>query len=135
MDYKTGIVNRNELYGERIRQPQLPLYVQAITAKKNTAPAGVAFAQVRQHECKFEELSEADIFQRAASHASRYAEIWADAHAQWPAQLEQLSKDFLAGKAAVNPIDAKTCQFCDLKALCRINQMRPEEETEAANGH
>lgn len=122
IDYKTGVVNRKDLYGERIKQPQMPLYAQAINAQKHTPISGIAFAQVRQHDHQFQELCEAGFIARRASDAEKFAEHWAQASADWPAQLEQLAKDFLNGQAQVNPIENATCDYCDLHALCRINQ-------------
>ncbi len=128
IDYKTGMTSRSDFDGDRIRQPQLPLYVQAITAKKNRAPSGVAFAQVKRQENKFEELSETNIFRAETRYGRDYAERWERALAQWPEQLTSLAQDFLAGEASVNPIDEKTCQYCDLHSLCRINQLKTPEE-------
>lgn len=130
LDYKTGLVNRADLYGSRLRQPQLPLYVQAISAQKNRSPSGIALGQVRQHACKIEELSEIGLFQRRISDAQRYQDAWAEAKATWPRQLEQLATEFIAGEARVNPLDADTCKFCDLQSFCRIKQMRAVDQDE-----
>jgi hypothetical protein len=52
----------------------------------------------------------------------------------WRHLIEQLARDFLAGRADVNPIDPlKTCERCGLQVLCRIAE-RPlaiDEEDEA----
>jgi hypothetical protein len=35
--------------------------------------------------------------------------------------IEQLARDFLAGRADVDPLDPeKTCRHCGLQTLCRI---------------
>ena len=52
----------------------------------------------------------------------------------WKQHIEQLAKDFLAGRAAVDPRDyPKTCEYCGLESLCRIAENRtlldPEELT------
>ena len=48
----------------------------------------------------------------------------------WRAYIEQMARDFLAGRAAVDPRDyPKTCARCGLQALCRIQENQPELET------
>ena len=43
----------------------------------------------------------------------------------WKECIEQLARDFLAGRADVNPRDPpKTCERCDLQTLCRIQENR-----------
>lgn len=125
IDYKTGSVSRNDWQGERLRDPQLPLYWQAVRDKQSSPAAGIAFGKVRRHAVGFEELATEGVFNRGAAYARRYAETWQECQAQWPAQFEQLAADFKAGYAAVDPIDDKSCQYCELQALCRINQSKP----------
>ena len=127
LDYKTGIVNRADMIGDRLKQPQLPLYVQALTAKKHEPPAGVAYAYVKQADCEFIELAETGIFDRTSHHATRYHQHWQESVTHWPQQLEQLANDYLNGDARVNPIDTSTCQYCDLHPFCRVRQLRSEK--------
>ena len=91
--------------------------------QKNKAPAGVALAKVKAFECEFGELAETDIFRKETSYARKHAEQWESARVDWSSQLERLALEFEAGEADLNPIDAKTCLYCDLQALCRINQV------------
>ena len=41
---------------------------------------------------------------------------------QWREQLENLSADFCAGEASIDPIDQQACLFCDLQPLCRVHE-------------
>ena len=123
VDYKTGQISRSDLHGERLRQPQLAVYFDALSKQKNKAPAGVALAKVKAFECEFGELAETDIFRNETSYARKHAEQWESARVDWSSQLERLALAFEAGEADLNPIDAKTCLYCDLQALCRINQV------------
>jgi len=59
IDYKTGLVNRNDWVSEPIKSPQMPLYAVALSKAKKKAVSGIAYASVRQNEHKFVELSEA----------------------------------------------------------------------------
>jgi hypothetical protein len=53
----------------------------------------------------------------------------------WRECIEQLAKDFLAGRAEVEPREApKTCERCGLQVLCRIQehqaQLKAEDDSE-----
>ena len=126
VDYKTGTTARRDWQGARIRKPQLPLYVLALDQVKRNRVSGIAYAKVKLHECKFEELAEADIFKTESRYSLPLEEKWHDSRAVWPALLEQVAQDFLAGKADVNPIDENTCAYCDLQSLCRVAQLRAQ---------
>ena len=128
IDYKTGAVNRNDWLGERIRSTQMPLYALALDKIKSKPVSGIAFAQVKTAESKFIELSETDIFRKASASSKKYQQSWLDSRDAWPKIFEQLAADFLAGNAQVNPIDEKTCQYCELHSLCRISQLRDAKD-------
>ena len=123
VDYKTGQVNRNDWLSERLRAPQLPLYALALDAAKSQAASGIAYASVKQYEHSFIELSETDIFRKESKVAQGYEEKWAQGRADWPSLFDALAKDFIAGSARVNPIDESTCNYCELKAMCRVSQL------------
>jgi hypothetical protein len=49
----------------------------------------------------------------------------------WRDHIEQLAKDFLAGRAEVNPREyPKTCERCGLQTLCRIQEHHVQLEAE-----
>jgi len=67
---------------------------------------------------------------------SKDEEKWLEHSAKWPDIFTQLAQDFLAGKAEVNPIDQKVCNYCELSSVCRISQLsgqlaENEEDDEA----
>jgi len=128
IDYKTGSVNRNDWTGERIKSPQMPLYALALDKLKNKPVSGIAFAQVKTAEPKYIELSETDIFRKASHFSNKHEQNWLESKAVWPTIFEQLAQDFLAGDAVVNPIDESTCQYCELHSLCRISQLRSNQQ-------
>ena len=117
------------MHGERLRQPQLALYAHILSQQKNTPPSGVALAQVKLEECKFEELADTGLLKAETGHTVKYQEAWQAANVQWPGQLTQLANDFLAGHAAVDPIDSQVCQYCGLQPFCRIHQVDPATST------
>lgn len=130
IDYKTGAVNRKDWTGERIRNPQMPLYALALDKVKNKSVSGIAFAQVKALDPKYIELSEQDIFRKPSRYSAGYEADWVENRNSWPEIFEQLAKDFLAGEACVNPIDENTCQYCDLQSMCRVSQLRDASKLE-----
>ena len=125
IDYKTGAVARKDWLGNRMKSPQLPLYALAQDEKKHTKASGIAFANIKAPNSKYENLSEAGVF-KTGRLAIKGEEEWLDRREQWPQIFERLAKDFLAGQAQVNPIDEKTCDYCDLKPVCRVSQLRKQ---------
>ncbi len=125
LDYKTGTVEAELLIGERLLEPQLPIY--AITNTEAEAE-GVAFAQVRRGSCKLIGVArESGMLPKVdgvGSHKkARQQELysWDELLRHWRRQLESLAEDFVAGVARVDPVDDKhACRYCDLGGFCRI---------------
>ena len=47
----------------------------------------------------------------------------------WKEYIEQCAKDFIAGRADVNPREqSKTCERCGLQSLCRVQELRSQTE-------
>jgi len=123
IDYKTGITNRKDWLGERLKSPQMPLYCLALDELKAAPASGIAFAQVKQGQMKFVELAEAGIFKTLPYLAKKHQLLWEENRPAWPQLFEKLAEDFLAGEATVDPLDAKTCDYCGLHSLCRLPQL------------
>ena len=125
IDYKTGNVARKDWLGERIKEPQLPLYALAHDEKKRTPTSGIAFASVKHNESRIISLCEESIFNSGKKAITEENE-WFENRADWPDIFTKLAEDFLAGDAQVNPIDEKTCDYCDLQSVCRVSQLRKQ---------
>lgn len=125
LDYKTGIVKSDGLIGERLLEPQLPIYAVGDT---DAEADGVAFAQVRRGECKMIGVTrEEGLLSKVQGAAESKAlqelglDDWPQLLAYWREQLEALADEFVSGEASVKPVSfEKACQFCDLSGLCRI---------------
>jgi ATP-dependent helicase/DNAse subunit B len=53
----------------------------------------------------------------------------------WRDCIEQLARDFLDGRAEVNPREhPKPCERCGLQALCRIQEHQSQIEDEGDSG-
>ncbi|MFZ0305724.1 MAG: PD-(D/E)XK nuclease family protein, partial [Terracidiphilus sp.] len=53
----------------------------------------------------------------------------------WREYIEQMARDFVAGEAKVDPRDReKTCENCELQALCRVAEFDVAVEDEDDSG-
>ena len=124
VDYKTGLVSRKVWQGERLREPQLPLYALAHTQATDEPLSGITFGQLRRGDCQYVELAESNIFKKETNYSKKYQQQWQEGLEDWPAKMTKLATDFLQGRATVDPLDAQACQYCDLGSVCRINELR-----------
>ena len=121
LDYKTGNVSTASWDGDRLDDPQLPLYA---TYGNVENVSGILFARIRSGKIDFEgrvrdahaQLS-ADIRSKKALITHPYSDAMRD---EWARALASLGDEFLRGEAAVAPRDTKVCTFCDLHSLCRV---------------
>ena len=137
IDYKTGgDTGRGGWLGDRPRQPQLPLYVQALDAG---SVAAVAYGRVRAGESAYVGIArDAAAFGGIASFgvdAPRGYASWDDLLAAWRARLLALAAEYVEGDARLAPEPRTACRHCHLAALCRINESplraeRPEAPDE-----
>lgn len=134
LDYKTGMTKVDGLLGERLLEPQLPIYA---VADLDSEADGVAFAQVRRGDCKMLGIAREDgLLPKVPGVESSKPlqelglQNWSQLLDYWRQQLDMLATDFVNGEASVDPVSYdKACQFCDLKGLCRIAEARYEIES------
>ncbi|OHB24586.1 MAG: hypothetical protein A2X84_05870 [Desulfuromonadaceae bacterium GWC2_58_13] len=136
IDYKTGRVDIGDLLGERLLEPQLPVYGCEEAADQLAA---VVIASVRRGECAAKGVAaDGELLPKLAAFAgSKAAEKagvadWPALLTRWRRQLDGLGDEFARGHAAVDPVEfKKACQYCDLAGLCRIDEIVPfREESE-----
>lgn len=124
LDYKTGRARVGDWLGERPEEPQLPLY--AVSARD---VCGVSFVQLRAREVAFKGLvRDADTLAPEADGGDwtgvRRADDWQALLEGWRAVLENLAREFLAGRADVAPKKyPDTCKHCDFGLLCRVREL------------
>jgi hypothetical protein len=128
IDYKTGRATKSAWTPDpRIADPQLPAYALALPAP----PAGIAFARLAPDSMAFDGLAETDAGMpgvaalRDAKRGWRDFDDWRALLAAWRGHLEALAESFVAGRAEVDPRDPQACRYCDLHALCRIQERQP----------
>jgi len=123
IDYKSGAKQRvRQWIGERIEEPQLPLYALAAALGHEDA---VSFASLRAGEMGFEGLAGEDVGIEgiAACDGKRnHPEDWDAVLQAWREQIDSLAAEFANGECRVTPRDANACRYCGLEAVCRIEE-------------
>ncbi len=130
LDYKTGQVNKANWFDERPADPQLPVY-----AVSHGEPlAAVAYAHVRQGECRFSGVSRSahllpgvDALTASDTAANGERPSWPGQLDHWREIIHQLAHEFQQGVAEVKPLHSEVCRYCDLPTLCRIREVMAEE--------
>jgi ATP-dependent helicase/nuclease subunit B len=131
IDYKTGsgIDNvKNIWMGERILEPQLPVYSLATREKT----AGVVLAQVNPGAFRFHGIISGDEISHRENRLKTPQDLgmpdirdMSDLLDHWASNLETISLEIKEGLAVADPLPQqgkKTCRYCDLSALCRIRE-------------
>lgn len=106
LDYKTSPkISRDGWDGERPDAPQLPLYAAKDEMREISE---IAFAQIAPEKVQLISASGEELRERIP---------------KWRKIVTGLATEFRTGYAEVDPKDVrKTCQWCDLKPLCRVNE-------------
>jgi probable DNA repair protein len=121
IDYKASkYQDIKQLFGDRPDEPQLALY--AILHKDKVA--AVSFAQITPGAYAFKGLSHAPLNIpgiKCLAEVNHEIQDWYQLLQHWQSVFLQLSAEFSAGYARVDPKEQeKTCQWCDLQSFCRI---------------
>lgn len=115
IDYKTGNASAKFWQGERITEPQLPLY--AVTRNDIAA---ISFAQINRKMQKWDGLGE--LHDTSLNQAGiKPADDWPLQLQQWHDQLQQLANDFIVGDARIDFKDSILESYAaDLIPLTRL---------------
>jgi ATP-dependent helicase/nuclease subunit B len=135
VDYKTGDPSPNAWQLPRPDDVQLPLYA----CLGIDAPAGgLVFAKVRTGAAEFSgrvrDVRATLLTNPSANSLLTKIPLTDRQLADWKAYIEQLARDFVSGRADIDPSDyPRTCERCDLPALCRIHETRAEVDPAEAS--
>ena len=132
IDYKTGFLNTNEWFTNRIQDPQLPLYSTILS------PDGIAFAHISKGSLGWSSVYNQKIKSPFSPNANvkihlNIPEItgwpeWGSLLSFWKKQLNELAGEFSQGKLFINPIKQDmTCRNCGYKMLCRIGDNNSDD--------
>ena len=142
IDYKSGNVSPSAWELPRPDDVQLPLYA-GFALEADEVLGGLVFAKVRAGEMKFAGRvgdAAATLFAGLKGGNPLVKNPFtAEQLLDWRDCIQQLARDFLAGRAEVDPREApKTCERCGLQTLCRIQEnaalLTAEDESEDEEG-
>lgn len=126
IDYKTVLQNEQSWFGSRPTEPQLPLYcinndnVGSLAIgqlnKKELTYKGITQTLLKEDSRKTYKLKTLDKLKLDLT-----SNTWSDQLTTWRNDLTQLAKQFMQGRALIDPIDTTACEHCHLMTLCRVH--------------
>lgn len=121
IDYKTGYVRVGDWFGERPKDPQLPIYTLAIQQKIDA----LAYGQLSSSKKQFAGLAEIMGVLPGVSWKQKELDdlappTFSELTRHWRRVVATLAREFVQGTASVTPLPG-ACGRCDLHPLCRIN--------------
>lgn len=134
IDYKTGDVSPKLWELPRPDDVQLPIYAGFALDRMTEQLGGLVFAKVRTGDSAgfAGRVRTAVSTLKSDLHRSTglvQNPLTSDDLAAWRAYIDRMARDFLAGRADVNPRDyPKTCERCGLQAICRVEENRLEAD-------
>ena len=141
VDYKTGDIAPKVWNTPRPEDVQLPLY-GGFALEPGSALGGLVFAKIRAGDVSFAgRLGDAAAtlgggLEKIAALTKN--PLTAEQLREWRDEILRLTRNYLEGRADVDPRDPKTsCKRCGLQSLCRIQEKpvlameEEEEEVEA----
>jgi len=118
-DNKTGAVTADDWFGERLLEPQVPLYA-LVEADANNKINSVAFKGIKQDALKVKGVAvDSDTYPKIQNKAPSQMKGILD---NWRIQINSIAQEFKSGKANIAPSKvSKSCQYCELKSACRFH--------------
>ena len=134
IDYKTGAINSNSWFKDRMEDPQLPLYT--LKSPSN----GLAFANISKDNLKWISIYDPIISNPFPKQpnlkipADLQVDIewpnWNNLISFWKKNINKLADEFTLGEIVINPIKKnETCRNCGYSTLCRIGESASEENS------
>jgi probable DNA repair protein len=135
VDYKSGNVSPSCWDLPRPDDVQLPLYAGFALDRGRDRLGGMVFAKVRAGDPAFAgrvRSAAATLLPGQKSVSSLVKNPLTDEQlSDWRDCIEQLARDFVAGRAEVDPREyPETCERCGLHTLCRVQEHRAQLEAE-----
>ncbi|WP_144391446.1 PD-(D/E)XK nuclease family protein [Pleionea sediminis] len=123
IDYKTGRVDAQKWFGERIAEPQMPIYL--MTEKEKIR--ALCFAQLHHSGVKFSGVSEHDKVLPGVKSIEKVrapVDSWRDFIHQIETSIFNLVEEIKLGLASVTPEHRlRACDFCPFDSVCRIAEI------------
>lgn len=109
IDYKTGEMPSDPWYGERMAEPQMPVYAVSHPGKVG----GLLFGLVSPGAMEFKGIEPGKPLPLE----------------DWRKAVTKLAEQFAAGVATLDPKPyPKTCEYCSAGPLCRVSDIEPQTE-------
>jgi ATP-dependent helicase/nuclease subunit B len=119
LDYKSGRRVSADWYGERPSHPQLLAYLAAV----GEGVVAMATINVTAREVRFDGISATEkLLPRVAGVKGlqgQSEDAWQLRVREWRTVVEQLARDFAAGRAPVDPMP-RACDYCHVASVCRV---------------
>lgn len=133
IDYKTSNITPASWDLPRPDDVQLPLYAAFALDPISEPLSGLTFAKLRPGNIVFAGRigqAQATLLPSLSARNTLVCEPFtAEMLIDWRRKIEQLARDFLAGRADVDPRKyPDTCEQCGLQTLCRIHENPPQCE-------
>ncbi len=121
IDYKTGNIRFRDWFGDRIKEPQLPLYAF------QQSPSAILYGQVKKGSHQLKGVIDPSVSDTGLSPIDfkKQSECtdWDEQMNYWRQKLIALADQFISGQTQVDPLEgADTCRNCGLQTLCRIQE-------------
>ena len=134
IDYKTGDVSPKAWELPRPDDVQLPLYA-GFALPPGQELGGLVFAKIRPGERVFagKVANAQTTLDRSLNGTSGLVKdpLTPAQLSAWREKIEQLARDFIAGRADVDPREyPETCEHCRLYTLCRVSEREDRQEPE-----
>lgn len=149
IDYKTGKTEVKNWFGVRPIEAQMPAYILAMKKspmKRQSVGvlhiSGINYARLKTGEVAQSGLnfeSDDNKIQRIDHYLKDKKSVplkdssikhYEDLVEQWQKSLSRMAAGISSGYMAVSPKDQnQSCLYCDYKAICRINEPQPEEDS------
>ena len=134
LDYKTGARQSMEWYRKHLSHPQLLAYLAA----HEEDVSALATLTIRAAEMGFQGIARsAGLLPKVSAaegpEGEGGADAWTRSRQFWRERIEELVRDFLLGRAEVDPAP-QACKNCDVVSLCRIIERGLIEEEELEEG-
>lgn len=127
IDYKTGKKVAYKWFDDRPDDLQLPLYQLAISEKTGKKISATLICQINAENVGLfgtTDLATLHPDLKPLSESRSYTGTWTQLQSRWNTIIHSLVEEFEDGLLAVAPTRGSvTCQYCDLKPLCRISEL------------
>jgi probable DNA repair protein len=134
LDYKSGTHRKMDWYGEHLSHPQLLAYLLALDEDvRAVATVNVAVRDVGFHGIGVAQGLLPKLHQAVAPQGLAQDRAWDESREFWRQRLDALARDFLDGRAEVDPAP-NACKYCDVASLCRIADRAAASADEDAQG-